>query len=164
MNAAVYANPRGEEAALMTYARIGAGTPALPWQARQENDMRFYRLTRPEAEKTVRALISNFYDETPADLYDEADFQGLAEQLSWILHGTVSVGSVGTIYDAFDDLAKIERGIHPRLRRNGAFTLDNTPDLLDIVDRNLTEGVYFLLQDAGFIARVAFAAPQAVAA
>jgi hypothetical protein len=115
--------------------------------------MRFYRLTQSEAETAVRALASNFYDETPLGLYSAADFQDLAEQLSWIVHGTVSVHDIDVLYSAFDELAKIDRGTHHRLRRNGAFTLDNTPDLLDIVDRQLREGIYFLLQGAGFTPR-----------
>ncbi len=127
--------------------------------------MRFYRLTRPEAETTVRALVSNFYDETPAGLYEEADFQDLAEQLSWILHGTVTVGTIAPVYDAFDELAQIENGTHHRIRRNGSFTLDNTPDLLDIVDTQLREGIWFLLQYAGFKARTdTTTVPEALAA
>jgi hypothetical protein len=97
--------------------------------------------------------VSRFYDDTPADLYSQADFQDLAEQLSWILHGTVSVHDLDVIYEAFDDLAKIDLGVHPRIRHNQAFTIDNTPDVRFMVESNLTEGVWFLLQGAGFIPR-----------
>lgn len=125
--------------------------------------MRFYRLTRSEAETAVRALVANFHDETPQDLYNEADFQDLAEQLSWILHGTVTTATLSEVYDGFDELAQIERGTHHRIRRNGAFTLDNTPDLLDRVDVRIREAIWFLLQAAGFTPRAADV-PKALAA
>jgi hypothetical protein len=117
------------------------------------------RVTEPEARQIIRELCAQFIEDEPARSENEFDLDrgrsliNLELDISAKLGHVIRPGSLDEALTTLGEIQSVECGTHPDLIQNQALTINTAPDILDTLERQLKEDVYFVLQAAGFTAR-----------
>jgi hypothetical protein len=115
------------------------------------------RVTEPEARQVIRELCAKFIEDEPArseNVMAELDrLEQLEDDITAAIGADIRHGSLVDVMTTLDGIQSVECGTHPDLEQNQALTVNTAPDILDTLERQLQEDVYFVLQAAGFTAR-----------
>jgi len=115
------------------------------------------RVTEPQARQIIREMCSQFIEDEPArseSVMAELDrIEQLEDDITALIGADIRHGSLADTLTTLDGIQSVECGTHPDLDRNRALTVNNAPDILDTLESQLREDLYFVLQAAGFTAR-----------
>ena len=100
--------------------------------------MKGYLFTKEQAVKIARDLIVSHH-ETVAVADQDAD--KLAYRISGILGIAPQNGAVENALNLLDELAAVERGNHPAVQLNRSGTVDNTAELVEHLEGELTTAI-----------------------
>jgi len=115
------------------------------------------RVTEVEARQIIREMCSQFIEDEPArseSVMAELDrLEQLEDDITAAIGADIRHGSLADTLTTLDGIQSVECGTHPDLRRNQALTINTAPDILDTLENQLREDLWFVLQAAGFTAR-----------
>jgi hypothetical protein len=115
------------------------------------------RVTDPQARQIIREMCSQFIEDEPArseSVMAELDrLEQLEDDITAAIGADIRHGSLADTLTTLDGIQSVECGTHPDLDQNRTLTINNAPDILDDLERQLQEDVWFVLQAAGFTAR-----------
>ena len=100
--------------------------------------MNTYYFTKEQAAKVARDLIVE-YHETTAN--ENQDTDRLAFRISGILGIPANADAVENALHLLDELARVDRGTHEDLDTNLSGTIDNTTELLERFEMELTDAI-----------------------
>lgn len=115
------------------------------------------RVTEPEARRIIREMCAQFIEDEPArseSVMAELDrLEQLEDNITAAIGADIRHGSLADTLTTLDSIQSVECGTHPDLDQNQALTVNNKPELLERLERQHQEDVWFVLQAAGFTAR-----------
>jgi hypothetical protein len=117
------------------------------------------RVTEPQARQIIREMCSQFIEDEPARSESEFDLDRDRSLINLELEISAQIGhviwpkSLDDTLTTLGEIQSVECGTHGELDQNRALTINNAPDILDDLERQLQEDVWFVLQAAGFTAR-----------
>jgi hypothetical protein len=115
------------------------------------------RVTEPQARQIIREMCSQFIEDEPArseSVMAELDrLEQLEDDITAKIGADIRHGSLADTLTTLDGIQSVECGTHPDLVQNAALTINTAPDILDRLESQLREDLWFVLQAAGFTAK-----------
>ena len=112
------------------------------------------RVSEVEARQIIRGMCSQYIEDEPArseSVMAELDrLEQLEDDITDAIGADIRHGSLADTLTTLDGIQSVECGTHPELIRNQALTINTAPDILDRLESQLREDLWFVLQAAGF--------------
>ena len=112
------------------------------------------RVTEPQARQIIREMCSQFIEDEPArseSVMAELDrLEQLEDDITAAIGADIRHGSLADTLTTLDGIQSVECGTHPDFTQNRALTINTAPDILDRLESQLREDLWFVLQAAGF--------------
>lgn len=114
------------------------------------------KVTDAEARQAIAAKCRQFIEDEPARGESFLDTERRTAQLEWDISAAIGAsirpGSLEDVLTTLAEVQSVETGTHPDVVRNAALTTNTAPDVLDRLNNQLREELYFVIQSAeGFI-------------
>lgn len=114
------------------------------------------KVTDAQARHIITSMCRQFIEDEPARGESALDEERRTAQLEWDISAAIGASiRPGSLEDTLTTLAgvqSVECGTHPDVVQNAALTVNTAPDVMDRLNDQLREELYFVLQAAeGFI-------------